>query len=87
MSQSVEKLAAMLARVERIIEANDTWEWKYDTVFALYTKKRDEIPDLKYLDYFSYDTSYEEDVMAFVWGLRRLYTRVSERGYDDDDEE
>lgn len=50
-------------RAKRIIASDLEWEEKYDMIFS------EEISRKFSLDYYDPDTSYEEDVMAFMNAL------------------
>lgn len=50
-------------RAKRIITSDLEWEEKYDMIFS------EEISRKFSLDYYDPDTSYEEDVMAFMNAL------------------
>ena len=55
----------------RIIEADVSWETKYDMVFALKVMRKTGI----YVDYYDPDADYQDDVMAY-------YLAISERAYE-----
>jgi hypothetical protein len=50
-------------RAKRIIASDLEWEEKYDMIFS------EEVSRKFSLDYYDPDTSYEEDVMAFMNAL------------------
>lgn len=50
-------------RAKRIIDSDLSWEDKYDMIFS------EEISRKFSLDYYDPDTSYQEDVMAFMGAL------------------
>lgn len=50
-------------RSKRIINSDLSWEDKYDMIFS------EEISRNFSLDYYDPDTSYQEDVMAFMGAL------------------
>jgi hypothetical protein len=50
-------------RVKRIIASDLEWEEKYDMIFS------EEVSRKFSLNYYDPDTSYEEDVMAFMNAL------------------
>ena len=50
-------------RAKRIIDSDLPWEDKYDMIFS------EEISRKFSLDYYDPDTSYQEDVMAFMGAL------------------
>ena len=54
------ELVKMKQRIHRIINSELEWVDKYDMIFS------DEISKNFHLDYYDPDTSYEEDVLAWV---------------------
>jgi hypothetical protein len=67
------QLLSDIEEIEKIIDSDCDWEYKYDRVFG-YTKNiRVLLDELNILfDYYDPDTSYEEDVMAYIRALRSV---------------
>jgi len=53
----------------RILNSDDSWEDKYDQIFSQRISRR--VRELINLDYCDPDTSYEEDVTAFVSAFKQ----------------
>ena len=69
-----QRLIDLINRCEDIVDSKSTWEFKYDRVFNIYSQQID--PLIKELgisfDYYDPDTSYQEDVTAFMGALKEL---------------
>lgn len=50
-------------RAKKIVASDLEWEDKYDMIFS------DEVSKKVRFDYYNPDTSYQEDVEAFVYGF------------------
>jgi hypothetical protein len=60
----MDELNELLEECNRIVDSDMSWEDKYDAIFSDRISKR--VFSLLHLDYCDPDTTYEEDVMAFV---------------------
>lgn len=71
-------LLKAIDETERIAASEADWPLKYDLVFAkLWTKVRPKLEELGIdFDWYDPDTSYEEDVLAFVGALGKLKERL-----------
>lgn len=72
---SVDELRLILDEAKRIIVSTASWEIKYDLIFSEAISKR--VSQLIRLEYYDPDTSYEEDVRAYVDALEN---KVAELG-------
>ena len=71
--EEIDKLLNLIQRAERTYESDLDWEDKYDVIFSKSCSQ--EINLLRKqvglsFDYYDPDTSYEEDVSAYVRALR-----------------
>lgn len=64
----VYELQEILSLSKKIIDSELGWEEKYDLIFSESISKA--VFRLIDLDYYDPDTSYEEDVLAFVQALK-----------------
>lgn len=65
-----EQLSVIYMECESIVNNNELeWEDKYDLIFSDNISKK--VFEICSMDYYDPDTSYEEDVMAFVNALKR----------------
>lgn len=60
----VEQLKELQKEANKIFESDVSWELKYDLIFS--PKISDAIFELIDLDYYDPDTTYKEDVTAFI---------------------
>lgn len=84
MNSVLEKLKKIRAKCERIVDSNLEWDEKYDLIFSEDISLT--VFDLIKLDYYDPDTSYEEDVQAFVQALKDKVSRLDmiDRVCEDD---
>ena len=72
-STKQQRLLCDIEMVERILESGATWEYKYDRIFGMSKGIRALINDLNIsFGWSDPDTTYEEDVTAYVEALRKL---------------
>lgn len=58
------ELIELNEKVNKVFNSDIDWEVKYDFIFSADVSRR--INQIVHLDYYDPDTSYEEDVTAFV---------------------
>lgn len=58
------KLRNLHAQAREVFDSNLSWETKYSLIFSKHISCQ--VFDLISLDYYDPDTSYQEDVMAFM---------------------
>lgn len=68
MPSYIPELRYILQRVDEIIASHATWEVKYHLIFSDEISGR--VAQLSRLDYCDPDTTYEEDVLAWVTAFR-----------------
>lgn len=76
MTSVLTELRDLHAQVNEVYESNLSWETKYDLIFSERLSRR--IFGLIRLDYCDPDTSYEEDVKAFVEALNDRLREVGD---------
>lgn len=67
--EQFDELKKLINEVIRIYESEATWEIKYDLIFSKHLSHR--IRDIVKIDYYDPDTSYEEDLKAYVDALKQ----------------
>ena len=73
--ERIQKFVALAKDATRIANSAATWEEKYDIVFSEHLSR--EANSLFSFDYYDPDTSYEEDVMAYVRALQEKADSLS----------
>jgi hypothetical protein len=63
------KLDKINSKVDKIMNSDLSWKEKYDKIFS------DDISMKVDLDYYDPDTSYEEDILAFVNAFKEYYSK------------
>jgi len=63
----ITELSSLKKEINEIFNSNMSWELKYDLIFS--EKLSQQVFELVDLDYYDPDTTYEEDVTAFVKAL------------------
>src|SRR4051812_31636023 len=75
---SNENFIDMVDKVEQIFNSDFGWEDKYDLIFKDYSPRQLSCILGRYIEYYDPDTSYEEDLTAYVNALveikNSLYT-------------
>lgn len=66
-NSAFDELVFLHKEVNRIFDSTLPWETKYDLIFSEFISRR--ISSIIHLDYYDPDTSYQEDVTAFVNAL------------------
>lgn len=68
MENKLTKLQDLLNLTNKIFKSDISWEAKFDLIFSDNISRA--VFDLISLDYYDPDTTYEEDVSAFVHAFR-----------------
>lgn len=68
MTEKIVRYLALAGEVFRIADSSATAETKYDLIFS--NELSCSLADLFKLDYYDPDTSYEDDIAAYVGALR-----------------
>ena len=67
--EQLQELKKLIDEVVRVYESAAEWKVKYDLIFSEHLSRR--ICDIVCIEYYDPDTSYEEDVRAYVVALLR----------------
>lgn len=68
METTLEKLNELYNEAIQIFESDLPWDTKYDLIFSEHISRK--VYDMIHLDYYDPDTSYEEDVTAFIQAFK-----------------
>jgi hypothetical protein len=61
---NLEELKSLYEIAKKVVESTATWEVKFDLIFSKDLSAK--VFSLTKIEYYDPDTSYEEDVMAFM---------------------
>lgn len=69
-------LRVLNQEANRIFESKADWETKYELIFSASISRK--VFEQVRLDYYDPDTSYEEDVVAFMEAFNKKMARLEE---------
>lgn len=73
------KLKKLNLIVNNIMEASFSWDEKFDLIFS--DKVSGKVSKIYHFSYYDPDTSYEEDVRAYVDAFNEEYKRLTRDNY------
>jgi hypothetical protein len=88
MLEDLKQIFELINKAEMIYNSTADWEIKYDLIFSEDTKIWKKIRDAGFsFDWYDPDTTYEEDVTAYIYALRKFresFGDFFERQKEDD---
>lgn len=75
MTKENKKIRKLHTKANRILDSSLTWSEKYDLIFSDKISKK--VMKIIHLDYYDPDTSYEEDVRAYMDAFNERIKTIS----------